>query len=79
MREGFGTLTFNNGDILEGHFVNGHAHGTCIYTFRSGKRRKARYVNGNRISWLNVMEKKKKGLAIPFGMKSKPSTPVKNL
>lgn len=63
-RTGFGTLTFVNGDTIQGQFEHGQPHGVHVYTFHSTakknkrgavvtRRRGARYVRGDRVEWID--------------------------
>jgi hypothetical protein len=63
-RNGYGTLTYVNGDTIEGHFEHGQPHGVHVYLFHSTakknrkgitvvKKRGARFVRGERIEWID--------------------------
>ena len=45
MPDGEGSVKFENGDRLEGHFTNGNADGTCTYTFKSGDKFEGTMMN----------------------------------
>eukprot|EP01038_Epipyxis_sp_PR26KG_P005293 gene5293-7355_t len=60
-REGYGIMTYTNGDTIEGNFLNGLLEGTAVYKFiNSGNIRYARYARGYRQEWIQLKTKTKK-------------------
>ena len=51
IRVGRGTVFYCNGEAIEGTFQGGHAHGTCTYIYKSGKRRCGTWERGTRLTW----------------------------
>jgi len=53
IRQGKGKITYINGDILEGSFVNGQPNGNVRVVFAATKKKQwAEYRHGTRIQWL---------------------------
>lgn len=66
-RNGYGCLTYVNGDTIQGHFEHGQPHGVHVYTFHStakkdkkgnkgvlvARKRGARFVRGDRVEWID--------------------------
>ena len=57
-RNGKGKITLNNGDVMEGKFLNGRLDGNVRITFNSstGKVTYARYRHGTRYAWIGGKE-----------------------
>jgi hypothetical protein len=48
VRQGKGKAVLNNGDVMEGEFVEGKAHGAIKITFATGKMSYATFMHGQR-------------------------------